>query len=227
MSRHERVIAVGVDKLAPTIALYSYPERQLLGNLEAPGSAKLAYSALSFNRTGNLLASVSSLPDFVLTLWDWKQRTVIATASLEHMPCDSVSFNPRSKDLLCTVGADRAVVWRVESVLEKPTLTPMYVCARLLAVGSVSVWSGVSVWYVHWACVCVRACMFGGCVVLKRQTERRPDVTHACCLLGGDTAIWTSPRRRVRCWRTAGVCATICTWPPRPDSCCTRTKPWT
>ena len=36
-----------------------------------------AYSALSFNEKGDMLASVGGYPDYLLTLWNWEEESIV------------------------------------------------------------------------------------------------------------------------------------------------------
>lgn len=36
-----------------------------------------AYSSLAFNDKGDMLASVGSYPDYLLTLWNWEEEAIV------------------------------------------------------------------------------------------------------------------------------------------------------
>jgi hypothetical protein len=115
-----------VERSPPLISLYSYPDRQLVMSLSsaAPDADKdVAFGALAFSRQGSLLAATTGLPTFRLTVWDWRQRTTVASTGLDGLDCDALSFNPRSASMLCATGGDRAVVWRVDTLLDRPQMT--------------------------------------------------------------------------------------------------------
>lgn len=40
------------------------------------GGAERGYASLTFNQTGDKIASVSTSPDFLLTVWDWAYERV-------------------------------------------------------------------------------------------------------------------------------------------------------
>jgi len=41
------------------------------------GGTEQAYSFIDFNPKGNLLASVGSAPDYMLTVWDWNKENIM------------------------------------------------------------------------------------------------------------------------------------------------------
>eukprot|EP00698_Gefionella_okellyi_P016980 TRINITY_DN491_c0_g1_i6.p1 TRINITY_DN491_c0_g1~~TRINITY_DN491_c0_g1_i6.p1 ORF type:complete len:1591 (-),score=495.77 TRINITY_DN491_c0_g1_i6:849-5621(-) len=123
-SRRERVIAVAEDRLPPVICIYSYPDRQLVNTLQ--GGGKLSFQCLAFSRDGSRLVSVSTMPDFQVTIWDWRSGNILASSSLKgSAQCDRVSFDPRTNNVVCTTGPQKAILWKVETLLDQAQLIPM------------------------------------------------------------------------------------------------------
>lgn len=58
----------------PRIFIYSYPDKEVLKVLNE--GAERGYSSIRFNTDGTKLASVSSSPDFLLTVWDWENEAI-------------------------------------------------------------------------------------------------------------------------------------------------------
>ena len=63
-----------------------------------------AYSNLDFSPTGEKLASVGSAPDFMLTVWDWRQEKVMLRTKAFSQDVYKVAFSPEDEGHLCTSG---------------------------------------------------------------------------------------------------------------------------
>lgn len=71
----QRFFAVGEKGDNPDINIYEYPSKALHRVLRS-GTLK-GYACLSFNANGDKLASVGMYPDFMLTVWDWRNEATI------------------------------------------------------------------------------------------------------------------------------------------------------
>lgn len=69
------------------------------------GGTEKAYSYVDFNRDGSLLASVGSAPDYMLTLWNWRQEEVMLTCKAISQEVHRVSFSPYNPGLLTSSGS--------------------------------------------------------------------------------------------------------------------------
>jgi hypothetical protein len=91
----QKYFAVAEKGVMPNILVFEYPSLKLhrilrKGTLEA-------YSHITFNPKGNLIASVGSYPDFQLTVWDWKREsTVLRTKAWsclrKNKCCENIEF---------------------------------------------------------------------------------------------------------------------------------------
>lgn len=71
-----RYIAVGeMCDDSPSIYIFEYPSLKLYRVMR--DGAERGYSNLCFNATGDKLASVGMDPDYMLTIWNWKQEKVV------------------------------------------------------------------------------------------------------------------------------------------------------
>ena len=68
------------------------------------GGTEQAYSFVDFNRDGSLLASVGSAPDYMLTLWNWRQEEVMLCCKAISQEVYRVSFSPYNPRLLTSSG---------------------------------------------------------------------------------------------------------------------------
>ncbi|TMS08587.1 cilia- and flagella-associated protein 44 [Larimichthys crocea] len=86
----------------PNIIVYEYPSLRPYRILR--GGTERAYSFVNFNRDGSLLASVGNAPDFMMTLWDWRQELMhscMATSKEVYR----LSFSPHNPGLFTSSGA--------------------------------------------------------------------------------------------------------------------------
>ena len=63
------------------------------------------YSHMDFSPgDGNLLASVGGDPDFMLTVWDWAQETIVLRYKAFSQDIYRVTFSPENAEQLTTSG---------------------------------------------------------------------------------------------------------------------------
>lgn len=105
------LIAIGEDGASPRIYLYSYPSLELENTIH--GGAETAYSTGKFSPDGELLASVSGLPDYWLTLWDWRTGATVLRAKAYGQEVYDVSFLGSTSERLITHGAGHIQFWRM------------------------------------------------------------------------------------------------------------------
>lgn len=105
------------------------------------GGTELAYSAVSFNGRvsehagaiplspssrlltprppphpqGDLLATVGSYPDFMLTIWDWRNEGTILRSKAFSQEVFNVSFSPNFEGFLTTSGTGHIRFWKMAS----------------------------------------------------------------------------------------------------------------
>ncbi|XP_015722732.1 cilia- and flagella-associated protein 43 [Coturnix japonica] len=106
------VLAFSDRKLNPVIYIYSFPELNKLSELK--GHVQLDYSLLAFSFLGPYLASYSSFPDFVLSLWNWKENILLCSESQPGVTATSISFNPMNWQQLCFVTETSVTIWCIE-----------------------------------------------------------------------------------------------------------------
>lgn len=59
----------------PNVYILEYPGLTVSATLRQ-GTQRM-YSCMSFNASGTMLATVGGAPDYMLTVWDWKNERVI------------------------------------------------------------------------------------------------------------------------------------------------------
>ena len=93
MSDHSH-FAVGGKGDQPVICIFSYPEIEVKYVLR--GGAVKAYAHLEYSPEGDLLASLSGTPDYMLTLWNWKKQTIVLRSKAYSLDVFRVAFSQRS-----------------------------------------------------------------------------------------------------------------------------------
>lgn len=69
------------------------------------GGTEEAYVFGDFNNAGTLLASVGSSPDYMLTIWDWKQEKIMLRSKAFSQDVYKVTFSADNEEQLTTSGA--------------------------------------------------------------------------------------------------------------------------
>ncbi|XP_062841766.1 cilia- and flagella-associated protein 44 isoform X2 [Trichomycterus rosablanca] len=108
-----RYFAVAEKGEQPSIIIYEYPSLRPYRILR--GGTGHAYSCVDFNREGTLLASVGSAPDYMLTLWDWKQEQVMLRYKAFSQDVYRVTFSPDNPGQLTSSGSGHIKFWKMEN----------------------------------------------------------------------------------------------------------------
>lgn len=107
--------------------VYEWPSLELVATL--PGGTERAYSAACFDADGSLLAAVGSAPDYMLTLWSWRDRQVVLRAKAYSQEVYCVRFSPHVPGRLVTSGTGHIRFWRMASTFTGLKLQ-VRACAR-------------------------------------------------------------------------------------------------
>ncbi|KAL8187387.1 UNVERIFIED_CONTAM: hypothetical protein K2H54_047783 [Gekko kuhli] len=76
--------------------------------------ASLDYSLLAFSHSGSYLASYSSVPEFSLTIWDWRKKILLCSQAQPGVDVTAMSFNPMSWHQLCLHSGTSVTLWNIE-----------------------------------------------------------------------------------------------------------------
>ncbi|XP_043568822.1 cilia- and flagella-associated protein 43 isoform X2 [Chiloscyllium plagiosum] len=106
------IVAFAEQRLKPFINLYSFPE--LTKTSVLTDGAELDYMLLEFSYSGFYFASFSSLPEFNLTIWNWKANVRLCSESIVGMQPTVLSFNPVNQLQLCLASEERLLLWNIE-----------------------------------------------------------------------------------------------------------------
>ncbi|XP_070551975.1 cilia- and flagella-associated protein 44-like isoform X2 [Ptychodera flava] len=108
-SRKYFAVAEKGDK--PNINIFEYPSLKLYRILRL--GTENAYSFVDFNPSGDLLASVGSEPDFMLTVWDWAQEHIVLRSKAFSQDVFRVTFSPENEGHLTTSGSGHIRFWKM------------------------------------------------------------------------------------------------------------------
>jgi WD40 repeat protein len=97
----------------PRIVAYDFPGKKQQFVLS--GGAVQGYSACAFNTDGTLLASVAMEPDYMLTVWNWKEKTTVLRNKAFGSDVFSVGFSPFTDSILVTAGMGHIKFWTMAS----------------------------------------------------------------------------------------------------------------
>ncbi|XP_053573053.1 cilia- and flagella-associated protein 43 [Bombina bombina] len=106
------ILAFSNQKLKPNIYVYSFPGCGETAELK--GGAQLNYSLIEFSHSGPYLASYSTAPDHVLTVWNWQECIPLCSSSESSAVFTSLTFNPTNWHQLCSSGETSLTVWNIE-----------------------------------------------------------------------------------------------------------------
>ncbi|CAG5111754.1 Oidioi.mRNA.OKI2018_I69.chr2.g6028.t1.cds [Oikopleura dioica] len=107
----KKFFAVGGKGDKPEILIYSYPEMEVVYVLR--GGAEKGFSHVEFNHDGSLLASVSSTPDYLLTLWNWKTQSIVLRSKAYSLDVFQASFSPDIDGQLTSCGIGHIRFWNM------------------------------------------------------------------------------------------------------------------
>ncbi|XP_064629915.1 cilia- and flagella-associated protein 43-like isoform X2 [Lineus longissimus] len=122
-----RVFAFTEACLEPKIFVFTYPVFQSVAEMK--GGASLEFTHLAFS-SSDYLVSVTSLPEFEMTVWKYETGQKLCSAALSHTIPTSVSFNPTNWRQICLTTEKDIGVWNIEQahdqyiVIKEPIRLP-------------------------------------------------------------------------------------------------------
>ncbi|XP_060090627.1 cilia- and flagella-associated protein 44 [Heteronotia binoei] len=103
--------AVGEKGWKPNMIIYEYPSLRPYRILR--GGTEEAYAFADFNRSGTMIATVGSSPDYMLTVWDWKQEKIVLRSKAFSQDVFKVTFSPENEEQLTTSGSGHIKFWKM------------------------------------------------------------------------------------------------------------------
>ena len=106
-----KYFAVGEKGNDPNIYIYTYPALEIVKVLRK--GTERGFASLSFSANGDLLASVGSSPDYLLTVWDWEKEAITLHAKAFGQDVFSVLFSVDNPGKLISSGTGHIRFWKM------------------------------------------------------------------------------------------------------------------
>lgn len=107
----KKYIAAGEIGERPNLNIYEYPSLQLYRILKA--GAEKSYTSLDFSLNGSLLASVGGEPDYMLTLWNWRQEKIVLRCKAFSQDVFRATFSAELPGQLTSSGVGHIRFWKM------------------------------------------------------------------------------------------------------------------
>ncbi|XP_022324096.2 cilia- and flagella-associated protein 44-like isoform X1 [Crassostrea virginica] len=107
----KKYFAVAEKGVSPNINVFEYPSLKLHRILR--GGTERSYSYVDFNPKGDLLASVGGDPDYMLTIWDWKEEQTVLRSKAFSQEVFRVTFSTELEGQLTTAGTGHIRFWKM------------------------------------------------------------------------------------------------------------------
>ncbi|XP_046572732.1 cilia- and flagella-associated protein 44-like isoform X2 [Haliotis rubra] len=95
----------------PNINIFEFPSLKLYRILR--GGTERSYSSLDFSSDGELLTSVGGEPDFMLTVWNWKQEKTMLRSKAFSQEVFRATFSTELEGQLTTAGTGHIRFWKM------------------------------------------------------------------------------------------------------------------
>ncbi|VDP90136.1 unnamed protein product [Echinostoma caproni] len=95
----------------PKVSIYRYPQLDLY-RLLSEGTQK-EYSSCEFSPDGEMLAVVGSDPDYMLTLWEWRNEQIVLRAKAFSQDIYRVAWSADLAGVLTTAGVGHIRFWKM------------------------------------------------------------------------------------------------------------------
>ncbi|XP_048773099.2 cilia- and flagella-associated protein 44-like isoform X2 [Ostrea edulis] len=107
----KKYFAVAEKGESPNINIFEYPSLKLHRILR--GGTERSYSYVDFNPKGDLLASVGGDPDYMLTIWNWKEEQTVLRSKAFSQEVFRVTFSTELEGQLTTAGTGHIRFWKM------------------------------------------------------------------------------------------------------------------
>lgn len=95
----------------PPIIVYEWPSLDIVSVLK--GGASKRYAHINYSPDGELLATQSYAPDFLITIWNWKRSRIIVRVKSHVIDVDRVKFSPYVPGQITTSGSGHIKFWKM------------------------------------------------------------------------------------------------------------------
>nr|CCA18492.1 avirulenceassociated protein 3.4FA putative [Albugo laibachii Nc14] len=105
--------AIAEKGIKPMIHIYQYPAKTRCNVLQ--NGTECSYNCIAFSSESNTfyLASLGSLPDCLLTVWNWKSEQIVLRCKAFGQEVFNVVFAPKESGFLTTSGVGHIRFWKM------------------------------------------------------------------------------------------------------------------
>lgn len=104
-------MTIAENGLKPLILIYNYPEITPISICRNGTERK--YSSIDYTTDGQLMASQGGSPDYMITIWNWKNADVILKCKSFHTDIYRVQFSIYDFEQLVTYGHGHIKFWKM------------------------------------------------------------------------------------------------------------------
>ncbi|XP_034040088.1 cilia- and flagella-associated protein 43 [Thalassophryne amazonica] len=119
---HNGIFALSEHNVNPSIFIYIFPELELKNELK--GTTQLDYTSLALSNAGPYLTCCSTVPDNIITVWNWEDAEILCTHAQTEKDVISLTFNPMNWLQMCSLGATSITVWDIQKSASFHMLKP-------------------------------------------------------------------------------------------------------
>ncbi|VDN95986.1 unnamed protein product [Rodentolepis nana] len=107
----KKYIAIAEKGSKPNVCIYEYPSLKLYRILTE--GTQTAYSSCQFSPDGSLLVTVGDEPDYLLTIWDWREEKIVLRNKASTQEVFRVRWSMDLHGILVTAGSGHIRFWRM------------------------------------------------------------------------------------------------------------------
>ncbi|KAH9285904.1 Cilia- and flagella-associated protein 44 [Echinococcus granulosus] len=104
-------IAVAEKGELPNICIYEYPSLKLFRILRE--GTQVAYTSCHFTPDGSLIATVGDEPNYLLTIWDWREERIVLRNKAFSQEIFRVRWSDDLRGVLVTAGLGHIRFWKM------------------------------------------------------------------------------------------------------------------
>ncbi|TNN07796.1 Cilia- and flagella-associated protein [Schistosoma japonicum] len=108
-----KYIAIAEKGELPIVGIYQYPDIKLYRILR--GGTQTAYSACQFCPNGELLATVGCHPDYMLTIWEWRNEQIMLRCKAFSQEIYHITWSIDLIGKLTTTGIEHIKFWQIST----------------------------------------------------------------------------------------------------------------
>ncbi|VDM31516.1 unnamed protein product [Hydatigera taeniaeformis] len=104
-------IAIAEKGVNPNVCIYEYPSLKLFRILRE--GTQVAYPSCQFTPDGSLIATVGDEPDYLLTIWEWREERIVLRTKAFSQEIFRVRWSDDLRGVLVTAGSGHIRFWKM------------------------------------------------------------------------------------------------------------------